>query len=422
MSVLLLLVLLLPQEDVEALVRKLGDEGIEAREQARVALLKAGEKARAVLERIAGSDLTASLEIKTEASALLKTLNRVRELRAWVIPPTRVSLSGEMTLREAAEAFEKQGGPKIACASWPDGKFRVDLKDALFWKAMEEICRSSGTRSLLCDAAGPMLAGDRYVQIPSSVDGMLRLQLNGAGERRTVNLDSGGEEKLFVISLALGYENPKAPYRFYVNLDTVQDDQGNELVGGFRPNLRMAPKYEQLFGPRGDALSSLIVDLKSSAIPKPEVARISRLSGAITAYFRASKEDLQIPIQEALREATPVLEVIEESDAKPVIGTVQYYPGGRESGEQRCRLSFKSLDSRLVCEFGDLWKLRDSADKTITGYAGAISDRDSMSPELHLSFQKADLLTADAQFVEVGIPRRLIKKEIRFDLKDIRIK
>jgi hypothetical protein len=397
-----------PVGDVESLIRQLGDESIEVRERATGAILKLGEKARGMLERASASG---SPEIKARIASILKSLDRARELRGLLTPPLLVSLSGEMTLREAVESLEKQGGLKTDCASWPDGKFRIEIKEAPFWKAMEEVCRASGKRTLVCDAVGPKLVGDRLVEIPSAASGSFRIQVSSVAEA----------EKLFSISLKLGYENPKRPVRVFVSLDSVKDDLGNELVGGFRPNLIFAPKYEQITTPAEKPLFALALELKSPEIPKPEAVRIVRLSGNITAFFGASEENIRITSPEAVGEWVPILEVLAEDNAKPVVGSAKVFPSRPRGDEIMWRVMFKSFDSRLVCILGDLWHLRDKSDKVFTGYPDGVKSSDPSASELTLAFQNA--ATADEmRSLEVGIPKRLIRKEIPFELKDIRIR
>jgi hypothetical protein len=325
-----------------------------------------------------------------------------------------------MTLKEAVESLEKQGGLKTECAPWPDGKFRIELKEIEYWKALDEVCRASGNRSLSCEAGGPRLVGDRYTEIPAVTHGIFRLQSKGIAERRTMNLDTGKEEKSFHIFLSLAYENPKPPVRFYVTLDSVKDDLGNELVEGFRANLRFAPKYGQITMPAGKPLFALAVELRSAEVPKPEARRIASLSGRVTAYFRGSEESFKFPLGDP-GEWKNVFEILDEGRGEPIVGSARYYPGTRTADESNIRLHFKSLDSRLVCDFGDLWILRDGADKTVTGGAGAVSDRDPTGPELQLTFRNV-APGGDWQSLEVALPRRMIRREIPFDLKDIRIR
>lgn len=396
-----------PVGDVESLIRQLGDESIEVRERATGAILKMGEKARGTLERASASG---SPEIKARIVSILKSLDRARELRGLLAPPLLVSVSGEMTLREAVESLEKQGGLKTECASWPEGKVRLDIKDLPFWKALEEICRASGKRTLLCDAVGPNLVGDRHVEIPSVVSGSFRVHVNGVTE-----------EKMFSIFLRLGYENPKRPVRVFVSLDSVKDDLGNELVEGFRKNLIFAPKYEQITTPAQKPLFALALELKSPEIPKPEAAKIVRLSGNITAFFGDSEENIRITSPEAVGEWVPILEVLAEDNAKPVVGSAKLFPSRPRGDEIMWRVMFKSFDSRLVCILGDLWSLRDKSDKVFTGYPDGVKSSAPSASELTLAFQNA--ATADEmRSLEVGIPKRLIRKEIPFELKDIRIR
>jgi len=415
---LMLALLVVPQEDVESLIRNLSDESIEVRERAAGAILKLGEKAREALARAAASGTP---EMKERVGSILKSLDRAKELRAWVIPATLVSLSGEMTLREAVESLQKQGGLKTECASWPEGKFRIDIKDVPFWKALEEVCRASGKRSLACEGPGPRLVGDRHEAIPSVVAGIFRLQAAGASERRAFNFDTGAEEKSLTISLMLGYENPKRPIRMYLSLDSVKDDQGNELAAGFQPHLTFAPKYEQITTPADKPLFALALELKSPEVPKPEVSRIARLSGTITVYFAASDEMLRLPKAEGEDEWTPVLEVLDETKTEPIIGLGSSGLVLPRGDELHCRVKFKSFDSRLVCLLGDIWNLRDGSDKLFPGSADVVNSNDPTAPELTLVFRGAEP-AGGIRSIEVGIPRRLIRKDIHFELKDIRIR
>ena len=71
--------LLLPQEDIDALIKQLADESIEVRERAVANLAKLGEKARAKLEAAAAAGTP---EVKARAASILAGLDRDRKLRS----------------------------------------------------------------------------------------------------------------------------------------------------------------------------------------------------------------------------------------------------------------------------------------------------------------------------------------------------
>jgi len=409
---LLLALLAFPQEDVESLLRQLGDESIEVRERAAGALLKMGEKARPALEKTATSD---SAIVRTQVASILKALDRIRLTR---VSATLVSVTGEMTLKQAIASIQEQGGRPVACESWPEGKFKIDLKGTPYWKALEEACRASGKRSLVCDVSGPKLVGDRFEAIPAANSGSFRIQLAGVAERRTMNLDSGEEDKSFVVRLALAYENSTPPVRIYITLESAMDDLGNELLEEFRKHIVIAPKYEQLVMAKDKPPSALALELKSSVAPKPEATRIARLTGTVTAYVAASDETISVPISDGWE---PVLEILEDGVVEPVVGRTQFRFARSAPGEVRCDVSFKSFDNRLVCAFGDLWTVRGEGDKTATGWSSTVAENGPGDCRLSLEFKDAGSV-GKVQALEVSIPRRLIRKEIPFELKDIRIR
>ncbi|HKS16587.1 MAG TPA: HEAT repeat domain-containing protein [Planctomycetota bacterium] len=409
---LLLALFAFPQEDVESLLRQLGDESIEVRERAAGALLKMGEKTRPALEKSAKSE---SAIVRTHVASILKALDRIRRTR---VSATLVSVSGEMTLKEAIASIQEQGGRPVACDSWPEGKFKIDLKGVPYWKAIEEACRASGKRSLVCDVTGPKLVGDRFEAIPSVNSGSFRLQLAGVAERRTMNLDNGAEDKSFVVRLALGYENSTPPVRIYIALDSAMDDLGNELAAEFKKHIIFAPRYEQISSPKNKPPSALALELKSSVAPKPEAQRIARLAGTVTAYVAASDENISVPISDGWE---PALEILEDGVADPVVGTAQFRFARRAGTDLRCDVNFKSFDNRLLCTLSDLWTVRGEGDKTATGWSSAVAENGPGDCRLSLEFKDAGSV-GKVLAVEVPIPRRLIRKEIPFELKDIRIR
>jgi hypothetical protein len=411
------LLLLVPQEDVDALIRQLSDESIEVRTKATAALRALGERARTKLEQAASSGDT---EVKTRASSILAFLDLERKERAWFPTPMRITLSGDMTLKEAVDAVEKQGGRKVACPSWPEGKVKIDLKDVPYWKAMEEIAKA-GSRTLLCDKTGPTLAGTRHVAVPSVIDGTLRLHVARIADRRAVDFDKGGEDNSFSIFLSLGWEMARAPARLYVTVDEVQDDLGNDLTGWIRPHLRFTGHDVILASPENPVHASLL-DLRGGVSFRPEAKRLVRIAGTITAFFRASEENLVVPMPKMTDEWHPAIEVRDAGGGATKAGESCVWVVKREGGDLTCLVKFREFDSRLVCTFGDLWKVKGEGGSEATGSSNASSDRNPWAPELWLSFRGAAGTVTAVQSLEINLPRRMIRKEIPFEFKDVPIR
>jgi hypothetical protein len=415
MSVLLVLALVIPaQEDVDALIRKLGDDSVAVREEASTSLLKLGEKARLKLE---GAAASGDAGIKARAAAVLAILDREKRDRALLPPPTRVTLAGEMTLREAMDAVERQGGRKVDCALWPEGKFRIDLKDVEYWKALEAIAKASGARTLTCEPTGPRLAGEKHVPQPSVVKGTFRLHVSKITDRIGMYFDKGAEDQSFSIHLSLGWESQHAPARLYVRVDSVQDDLGTDFTTSVAANLRFTG-HDVIFATAEKPLRASTLDLRSGEGLKPQAKRFSRIAGSITAFLRASEENLRVPMPKLTDEWAPVLEVIEMGSDKPVVGESTVWVVKREQGFLKCNLKFRNFDSRLLCTFGDLWTVKGPNQAQAKGWADASSDQNRMAPELWLSFKDAEAVT-EVQALEIPIPKRMIKVEIPFEFKDV---
>ena len=224
------ILLLALQEGVDDLVRQLTDDLVEVRIKAEQKLVKMGEPARAALAKAAASG---NPELMVRATQLLKTLDLHKELRTWLAPSARITLSGEKTLEEAVREIERQSSQKVQCHSWPEGKFKVDLKDAPYWEALESVCAASGARTLYATEAGPVLGGTSYVKVPTAVSGSFCLRFDSLRESRRFGILHGHESRMLALILHLGWERSVAPAKTYLALEEAKDDLGTDYLGGF---------------------------------------------------------------------------------------------------------------------------------------------------------------------------------------------
>lgn len=415
---LFLALAILAQDDVNVLVQQLGDDSIEVRESATTKLSRIGEPARAALLKAAESP---SGEVRARATRILKSLDFQKELQAWLAPASRVTLSGEFTLEEAMKEFERQTGQKVSCASWPEGRFNVDLKESDTWNALNALCRASGTRTFQLGANGPALSGRRFVEAPIAISGAFCIRFDGWTSYRSYQVDSGHESRTFSLSIDVGWERAVVPTNVALELDRMEDDLGNDL----------APAIHR-YGKRMFSGTALVV-----SDPKPEfrrslplftdepldtkASRIAMLRGKVLIWIRASTEDVEVPVPapgEMSRTDVRICDAqLEESSEMPVVLSDVSRLGTILS----CRLVFKNSDERLLKNTIQLWHLNDKKGRR---YVGAVRMRPILgSGETSYGIEFGNLPgDAEPVSVTVRIPKRIVALEIPFILKDIPLK
>jgi hypothetical protein len=404
-----LLILGIPQEDPAEWVRKLGDDLIEVRDQAVEKLLRLGEAARESVTKAAASG---DPEIRARAEAILKTLDVYRDLRGFLAPPTRITLSGEMTLEEAARDIERQSGQKISGAPWPQGKFKVDLKEVPFWKALDSVCAASGARKPSITSTAIRLEGDRYSPGFSSLEGPFCLRLSNAERSREIRFQGRSEERALSFSIQLGWERSIVPLRSYLDVKVAEDDRGFNLIPGFleAENRVSAGGAFSAEEPKPVYCDQYHLQTKSPPDDKAKVLRT--LSGFVVLWVRGAPGDVELAIPAGDEETKETIRVL-DSKLQPGKEVKVTLSQARKSGTTySATLGFEGVDPRMLKWNTQLYYAVDQKGRKYPAYAHPYGGKNT------LQFSG---LPEDAVFskVVIRLPKRVVHLEIPFTLKDI---
>ncbi len=404
-----LLLLGLPQEDPAELVRKLGDDLIEVRDQATEKLLRIGEPAREALNKAA---LSSDPEVRSRSEAILKTLDVYREVRGFLAPPTRITLSGEMTLEDAAREIERQSGQRIVGAPWPGGKFKVDIKDAPFWRALEDVCAASGTRTPSITPMAIRLDGVRYTPGFSSVDGPFCLRVTSAQRSRQIRFQGRTEEETLSLGLLLGWERSIVPLRSYIDVKVADDDLGFSLIPGFLEAESRVSAGGAISAEEPKPVYCEGFHLGTGSPPKDKAKVLKTLSGTVVLWVRGAPGDLELAIAAEGGETKETIRVLDLKLA-PVHDVKVTLSHARRSDTQfNAALSFEGVDPRMLKWNTHLYYVVDQKGRKYPVFAHAFRDRYTFS----ITDMPEDAVPSR---LVIRLPKRVVRLEIPFALKDI---
>lgn len=417
MSPLLLLLLLswttILQDVAERLLEELGDDSVEIRDRAAEKLIRLGERARAALRRAAASD---NADKKARASELLKTLDLFAELRPWYALESRVTLSGEMTLEQAAQEIGRQSGQSVPASSWPEGRFRIDLREAGFWHALEAIGEADGKRMLSMTNEGPKFTGDAWRKPRSVVAGPFRIATGGSSLRREFDVNSKAGETTTTQWVLLSWERSIDPVRSFLSLQAVRDNAGNDWTEGFA-------EYQQRifsgYAPRFlEEKRSYIQGFASrTARPAPPGAEALALEGTVTVYVRGAAGDIELSIPASGTRSESVLDVFDDKLSERFPARILLADFGRKETTATCSLSIQKIDPRLVEDLFNHLYLHDREGRKYQGTPKSIS-KPSDGRTFSLEF-KGVPQASELMGMVIRLPRRLVKKLIPFSFRDV---
>ncbi|MCA9226432.1 MAG: hypothetical protein KDA47_12500 [Planctomycetales bacterium] len=150
---------------VRRLVRQLDDPSLANREAAEQALIDLGPEVIGLLPQV-------TRQTSAEVKERLGRVSRALETKAAkaASEPTRVTLSGEMTLAEAMRELEKQTGNKAEGFEKRSMKVTTDFDNVTYWEALDQLLDQAGMsinqyggiNNTLTLAARPEEQRDRY--------------------------------------------------------------------------------------------------------------------------------------------------------------------------------------------------------------------------------------------------------------------
>ena len=416
-TIMVLALFVCQEQDVDRLVRRLGDEDVQKRLEAKEKLLGLGESARAAVRKATES---ADLEKRRLAREILQTLDLARELRTWMGPATRITLSGRMTLEDAVRRIERQCGQKVTAESWPSGSFDVDLRDVPYWQALERLCEASGKRTLRPTPEGPQLIGERAARNPSVLSGPFRISADRTLETREFRMSTNTEEKAFILDLTVSWERSIAPVRSYLALEKVVDDGGRDLTRGFHDyEKRISPGYYPAFLKQDRVYVKKFRPITAS--PPDEAAKtLSRVEGTITLYIRASQDDLTLALPKDGEVSRAALTMLDESLKHSEEGMILLSNMVRRETVASCRLSFENMDRRIARDVFNHLYLSDREGKRYQGRSTRVPRGDG-TLGFGLAFMGVSR-KAELTGITIRLPRRMLRVEIPFVLRDVPIR
>jgi len=230
-------------DNVRDFQEQLKSANFDERDEAEAEIIKLGSSA---LDHIADPSEDFEEDFNKRLIRIRKTLEKVAVQEA--ISPSKITLSGEMTLKQAFAKVKSQTGNVIALAEGYDPAFlekkiTLDLKDASFWTAFTDILSRGGLDSNMYGGVpGQATVIPRAPVDPAMVDkavaapkkapldesGIFRLRVTNVSSARNllkpeldytqVNLEIQWEPRLTPISIDMPLSKIK-----------VFDEDGNEL-------------------------------------------------------------------------------------------------------------------------------------------------------------------------------------------------
>ena len=246
------------------------------------------------------------------------------------------------------------------------------------------------------------------------------MQYGGAHEEFMNWIDGGRQERKLSLRVNIGWEKDGMPVRAYLEFTSVVDDQGDEHTNGFQQNGKFKLNYADDIRILKETSRRLTLAPASTVDLKPEAKRVSSFRGKAVLYLRAHELPFEILLAADKAESSATLEVVDDRFEEAIAMPAIVHRIVRTGDEVACTVQFNASESRLGWDLVEGWVLRDDAGRRYEGAVGArgISDE---SATFDLKFRGVPR-EAVLQSVETALPRRLIRKEIPFEMKDVRIR
>ncbi len=227
---------------VAALQEQLESASFEERDEAEKSMIKLGSVA---LDHISDPSSEFEEDLNSRLTRIRKQLEQVAIEEA--ISPSKITLSGPMSLKKAFARIKKQTGNVIALAEGYDPAFlektiTLDLKDASFWSALADVTARSGLDSTVYGGAlgqtsvvpkppaDPTMVDKAVTETPAPLDesGIFRIRVSSVSSAK--NLLRPGLDYTRV-DLEIQWEPRLTPISIDMPLSKVSvvDEDGNEL-------------------------------------------------------------------------------------------------------------------------------------------------------------------------------------------------
>ena len=286
-------------DEVAAYQHQLKSASFEERDEAEEAILKLGSTA---LDYISDPSQDFEEDLNTRLVRIRKKLEQVAIEEA--ISPSKITLSGEMTLKRAFAGIKGQTGNEIQLAEGYDPAFlnkkiTLDLKDATFWTAFTDIQNRGGLQSnvyggvegvatvLPRPATDPAMI-DKAVDVappPLDESGIFRIRVSGISSAK--NLLQPGLDYTRV-DLEIQWEPRLTPISIEMPLSKVKilDEDGKEL--------KVSNPEQVLSGSVQTGINQIEMSLTLENIDR-EIKKISAVSGRLECVLPGRRETFRFP-------------------------------------------------------------------------------------------------------------------------------
>jgi hypothetical protein len=282
MGLALLLVLGL-QDDAKIAewIRDLGDDGIDIRERAVAALVRAGRRAEPALrEAMKGGG-----EVRGRAAQVLEEIARAERALMFESHPSRITLHRkDAPLKEVLEEIQKQTSARLVFAFAPDEKVTFDVEGLPLFEAIDLLCRTSKNASYQVEPRRDeslllTVSEGRFADAPRLLQDQYFLRLEGIGLTTTYDL-RGNETSRTRLSFRWGWEKGTRPQTALIRLEELQDDQGVSYLGDLAPDGGGRPV--------GFAFVQTSQAVEMAKVPSEKATHFRRIKGALELSFPES--------------------------------------------------------------------------------------------------------------------------------------
>ena len=297
-SLLLVLTLALPlvsQEDARLrdLVDRLVDDDIGVREKAAADLAEVGAPAIPVLERLRRSP---DLELRSRAASILKAIAENQIVgRHWRRGP-RITLDFADTPVSVvlAELAKQSGDPLKYDATELADRVTIQVKDATFWDALDELCRVAPALTWDADpnvSNGLAFSKKRRPPYPARRQGEFNVWLDGITFSRDYDF-TGNPRSTFTLTVASAWEAGVVPVAVEQKVTEILDEDGTNLIVPDRFNY--ATRMET---PKGRMKKDGVYAPLPQGGKSPK--KFSKVRGSSTFYFPRAYEELTVDLRSA---------------------------------------------------------------------------------------------------------------------------
>ena len=286
-------------DDVTAWQKQLEAASFEDRDKAEAEIIKIGS---AALDHIADPSEDFEEDLNERLIRIRKKLEKVAIQEA--ISPSKITLSGEMSLKQAFAGVKKQSGNVIALAEGYDPAFlnkkiTLDLKEASFWTAFAEIQSRGGLSS---DAYGsvpgqatvipnagvdPAMVDKAVTAVPPPLDesGIFRLRVSGVSSAK--NLLRPGVDYTRV-DLEIQWEPRLTPISIDMPMSKLKlfDENGKEL--------KISNPEAVLSGTVQQGINQIEMSLTLENVDR-EIKKIGEVKGRLECILPGRREKFRFP-------------------------------------------------------------------------------------------------------------------------------